>query len=398
MKHYLLILSAVIISLATAPICYADPISPSKSKEIANRFCASKHWGTKVGQMTNTIATRSSSENQPYYIYNTADDHGFVIVAGDDNMPAILGYSDESSFTGEGIPEALQDLLDSYKARYEIAKTETKTSATLASGEPDTTDTSVAPLIKTTWGQGAPYYNMCPIYFNGKRCYTGCVATAMAQVLYYFYCTQPSKMPDALNKAIPSYDYKTTWNKQQETVHVDGIPATDKINWKDMTESYNSSSTAAAKDAVAKLMIMCAASIKSDFYQGSTSACVLASAFKNADGKPITPGANDALNRYFSLSNKYKYKYFLSDNNTVLGMIKESLGRKSPVILSGQDKTKKSGHAFVVDGINGKDDVHINWGWDGRYNVTIQFRPSCNQTKNPEVILGIFCIGMAEVA
>lgn len=366
MKHHLLTLSTVIISLITlitTTICYAAPISPAKSKEIASRFFASRHLGSQAKQVVPSATTRAFSDSQPYYIYNAGNDNGFVIVAGDDNMPTILGYSDEGNFSAEDIPDALKSLLVCYSKRYQVAGAVSKKIAKSATLEGEGTWTAVEPLVKTKWGQGYPYNNMCPTFFTGTKCYTGCVATAMAQILYYFYCTQPDKIDDALTDAIPAYDCLTTWNGYG-SIHVDSILATNYINWKEMTNTYNSSSSTASKQAVSNLMIMCAASAQADFKQLSTSARVIASNFFNQYAEPIFPGANYALRKFFLLDNLSKSDF---SDEELLTIIKDNLKDKRPLLLSGEDSIY-GGHAFIVDGIDENQLVHVNWGWNGRYD------------------------------
>lgn len=369
MKHHLLTLSTVIISLITlitTTICYADPISPTKSKEIASRFFASRHLGSQAKQVVTSVATRASSDNQPYYIYNAGNDNGFVIVAGDDNMPTILGYSDKGNFSTDEIPTELANLLQSYTKLYALAKAN-KNIAKKASGG---SSTPIEPLLSTEWGQGSPYNNMCPKFFTGKRCYTGCVATAMAQVLYYFYCTQPEKMDDEIASSIPAYDCETTW-KGYGSIHVESISTDNYINWDAITDTYGSSSSEASKDAVANLMYLCAASVESDFKQNSTSApLVTFYQYEKPNGDPKNPGADYALSVYFSVQNSSDNTYLSETKFTddeLLDIIKSNLNDKSPILISGTDSIK-GGHAFIIDGIDDQENVHINWGWNGRYN------------------------------
>ena len=127
-------------------------------------------------------STRVSITQQPaFYIFNYGDD-AFVLVSGDDRMKPILGYSDKGTFTVENLPANIRSFLSSYV--YEMAALDDKASTIQKTSKITTRTTfptTVSPLLgDIMYNQSAPYNDLCP-----SSSVTGCVATAMSQVMRY---------------------------------------------------------------------------------------------------------------------------------------------------------------------------------------------------------------------
>ena len=133
----------------------------------------------------------ANGDTAPLYVFNTVGGQGFVVVAGDDCVDPVLGYTEKGSYDEDNMPENfrqwLQDMTDEMSLLVQLSPT---TAAAAPSMTPSYHD-AVAPLIRTQWNQGGAsatgsiYNTLCPIV-SGKHCITGCVATAAAQIMYYY--------------------------------------------------------------------------------------------------------------------------------------------------------------------------------------------------------------------
>lgn len=190
----------------------------------------------------------------------------------------------------------------------------------------------IAPLVQTTWGLRAPYYNLCPV-INGQHCETGCVATAMAQVMRYYQ--HPKESP-----AIPGY---TT---SAYHIVMDELPATT-FDWDNMTLTYGSGSTDAERTAVATLMLYCGAAVQMDYTPGGSAAW--------------ESDAMVALESLFgyALSTRELYRYMF-DDLAWENILYNELRKGRPIIYGGMPSGLE--HQFICDGYkNGK--FHFNMGW-----------------------------------
>ena len=189
----------------------------------------------------------SATDYDPYYVFERGNDEGFMIVSGDDQTIDVLGYTDEGTFDYDNLPPGLQDLLNDYAHQIE------KIQAGAPVLKAPATHPKVETLMTSKWSQGSPYNDNCPLD-AGKRSVTGCVATAMAQILYY----NRDKSVTETQAAIPGY---TTWTKG---IAVQGIAAGAPIDWNNMKDTYGSA-TDLQKQAVANLMLYCGVSVKMDY-------------------------------------------------------------------------------------------------------------------------------------
>ena len=255
-----------------------------------------------------------------YYVFNTVENNGFVIIASDDRMPEVLGYSERGSLDPKTAPCNVKWLLDYYdKAAANIRQVGAKARAVSRASKPD-----VRPLITTTWDQGAPYNDQCPEY-NGARCITGCVATAMAQVINY------NRWPQGQTKGVPAY---TTATAQ---ISVPELGPT-QFDWDNMTN-----------DDIARLMRYCGQSVKMDYGL-------------NDSGAFPTDEAS-ALVKVFGYSQTAHYaenaNYSEEDWEDLLY---NELAEQRPIVYNGWGTG--GGHTFVVHGYR-EGHFYINWGWSG---------------------------------
>lgn len=341
-KDYLLIAFATLTFLpATAEI-----VSRTEALKTAEEFLGSR--GLEVSSTEVRKAHGIQSAVEPYYVFNTTSDRGFVIIAGDDQVPAILGYTDSGSFDEENLPVNFRDWLESCALHIETLR---KYPTTEKSTWGDSSRESIAPLLTSSWNQDAPYNDRCPSFFTvDAHCVTGCAATALAQVMYY----HRAQGPDEVKAEIPAYSCRRNWDGYGH-VKVPAIPAGSLIDWGQIRDRYNSSSPQSQKNAVASLMLYCGAAINMDYANGSNGGSA-------AYNKDVPVG----LVKYFGYNPRTHYEmrnsYLIDD---WYEMIYNQLKDNGPVFYTGQT-SGNSGHAFVADGYSSEDNLfHINWGWGG---------------------------------
>ena len=284
---------------------------------------------------------------QRLYAVNFENNEGFVIVSGDDRLVPVLGYSDHGHFDFETMPDNARIWLEGLmaEAAAHAAKGEKLTSAAYVAKDVNDTKVAIAPLVSTSWGQGEPYNNTCPLY-NSIRTKVGCVATAMAQVINYHM--QHYNQPTNTAAKMPSY---TTSSFR---IGVSGVPAYSALPDKSLLlDRYTSKSTEAEQNAVAQLMLYCGTAVKMDYGTGSSSA--------------YTQNVAPACLTYFGCDNTVRvanrYDYTYSD---WIDLLYNELAAARPIVHGGH--ASGGGHAFIVDGYDGNGLFHINWGWNGTSN------------------------------
>ena len=339
------ILHILTLMLIMALPSHANPVGEQAALKKAQTFLKDKKRLSADEQLhlAYRSATAENADNAYFYVFNQSDGKGFIILSGDDRTVPVLGYAEQGSFDIDHLSPNVKWWMDYYQeAIKEVV--ENKWVNTPAHARP--TDV-IQPLLTTKWDQTPPYNGMCPV-INGAQCPTGCVATAMAQILYYHRC------PVGETAAIPGY---TTYSYKEE---LPSLPATI-FDWENMHNSYNSNSSQESKDAVAKLMQYCGQAVEMDYTPASSGA--------------QTDRLVTILPRYFkfpwTIHNVSREGYSIAQWDSLL--INE-LKNDRPVLYTGYTSAWE-GHAFVCDGYDGKGFYHINWGWsgaaDGYYRISV---------------------------
>lgn len=240
-----------ILSCLTAVVVMAEGIDRTAALQKAQRFMPGKQF--IAGKTMKAARAKAPRKNDAFYIFNAKDNGGFVIVSGDDRTTDILGYGEQGNLDVEAMPENMRCWLEDYACQIEALDTSL---ATPARRTEDASRAAIAPLVTAQWDQHAPYNYMCPdgnyvdFYEDGydasNRCITGCFATAMAQMMYYW------KWPETC----PALDSYTT---NDHTIK--GLPETS-FKWNLMKDTYTSNETGPSADAVAELMRYCGQAVK----------------------------------------------------------------------------------------------------------------------------------------
>jgi hypothetical protein len=291
----------------------------------------------------------SNDQDEPvYYIFDAEDNQGFVIVSADDVAKPVLGYSDDGCYDennlnfnywmdclSQEIASAIENNIpqsDEIKIQWESFLTGNTSSLRSSAA-------AIAPLVKTRWNQGAPFNNLCPV-IGSERTVTGCVATAMAQVMkYHNYPVRGTGSntytPPAVGRDLFADFGNTTYD------------------WGNMLDIYSDNTVGAPATAVATLMFHCGVAVNMNYDISSKGG----SAAHSSD-------AMKALTAYFGydLGIAHYYRDFLSYSQWTT-VIKTELNNNRPVLYNGQGSG--GGHAFVCDGYDANGLFHFNWGWGG---------------------------------
>ena len=359
MKRFTMIMALV---LMVAMPTFAERVTSETARRVATTFFNNN--GAKSVQLTD-ISKEAGFNNLYIFNGNTC----FVVMAADDCVQPILGYSLTGIFVAENMPSNVRGWLQGYNDEIRSAiEGQMRATAETTQLWKDLMDgnskaaratTVVAPLIQTKWNQNKFYNSLCPVASGGPQghAYTGCVATAMAQIMKYW--EYPSH-------GIGSHSY--TWNGQ--TLSADFGSTT--YDWENMVNYYDyyfddngtahslSNPTPAQITAVATLMYHCGISVDMNYGGGSSGA--------------NTADVVSALKTYFNYSPAIEYKsksnngtnYYTNDE--WIAMVKTELNESRPLQYRGQDPNSDSGHSFVCDGYDNNNYFHFNWGWAGHYN------------------------------
>lgn len=346
-------------SLLMPMVVMAGPRSFQQAKAIAEKQAAL--LGVTIDQKAMTKARKQGDKGEmnlsqeSYYVFPNANSKGFTIVSGDDRLPEIVGYSSQGSYDENNLPEGFVSFMKAYQNLYnkvnlgdaealknlaEIKAWRNKKNASAAS------TSAVAPLLgNIEWDQTSPYNNMCPKYDSVHVAATGCVATAMAQVMAYY------KYPKQLKADIPGYVNR--WNGIP--MEIPTITQEEGIyDWDNMLPKYNkeANATQQQKDAVAKLMYHCGAAVRMSYGPESGAAV-----------------SSSKLAKYFGYDADLMMD--LSRSSFTLDkwmqIIDAELAAGRPVLYGGQ--SSENGHQFICDGKDENGLYHINWGWSGNQNA-----------------------------
>ena len=290
---------------------------------------------------------------------------GFVVLANDDAIEAVVGVSNKPYTTDTNINPSFQWYLRAANAAIasRIASGHGYSGAIAPSAPlPD----HVEPLIKTRWQQEAPFNNDVQKDDKGKPYLVGCVAITMTQIMRYY------KYP-AEGKGSNSY----TMNGETLSADFSATP----YQWDKMLPIYEKGKyTDEEAKAVSELMRQVGISVNMDYKPGFSSS--------------YTMSAQNALINNFGYNpdmNRYTRNYY--SEQEWMDMVYKELSEQRPIYYSGNDSNWKNGHAFVIDGYNKDGKVHVNWGWggyqDGDFDIGILTPARSNYSYYQDMIVGI---------
>ena len=326
------LLSALTATVLAGSAAQAEILSPEQalSRAVSMPGGPAKVQSLTSKTMPQLLQTLADNGEPTVYLFGNTD--GYMVVSADDIAPAVLGYSDHS-YT---INPTLQWWLSEYGRQIEWARNAGISSSAQSKAAVNGNYEPIAPMTVTKWNQDAPFNDDCPTV-NGTHTVTGCVATALAQIMKYHNWPQTGT---------GSVSYTTTTQGLNVSVNF----GSTTYQWDEMLDVYDGTATTAQKDAVATLMLSAGASVQMDYTTSESSATSFA--------------AEQAMVNYFKYDKGitfYSRDYYTINqwNELVYNQLKEY----GPVQYSGQ--SNDGGHSFVCDGYSSDGYFHINWGWGG---------------------------------
>ena len=364
MKRYILFL------LIWPFLIQAAPVDPNVAQQVAQNFISSTSDSIYAQQPTRQLrklrrVAKQVTDNAPYYIFSCLQ---IVIYCFLNFLQELLqAYSLEIQEAVDNNLQATEDVVEAW-ATYRRAP------------QAPATTTAVSALIMTSWDQYPRYNNRCPSdpsfsYFGGHPT-TGCVATAMAQIMKYW--EYPKK----------GYGSKSYRSEYYGTLSANfGSTAYD---WDNMPLKLSSSTSSTQNNAVATLMYHCGVAVSMNYNsdgRGSSSAYVVDIGYGQAS-------AEKALTEYFGYASTVTGKKFDQSTTTAqwTNMLKTELNNKMPVLYAGYTPSG-GGHAFICDGYDSNNKFHFNWGWGGQANgyfsLTALTPGNYNFSQGQQAVIGI---------
>ncbi len=349
MHKFLLIVALGLFSYFSG---FSKEVKPKHAMSFAKAYFIENYNAANETPITDinlvlslTVTTQGTAD---YYVFNTKNQKGWIIISADDVVLPVLAYSFKSNYTENESNKAAIYFINQLQRQIQYARAEKMEQTADANSQwnqfknANTTKgiANVSPLLTTTWDQGC-YYNMyCPQDYSGycNRTLTGCVATSMAQIMKYH---------NYPNSGIGSYSYT---HPSYGTLSANFGATT--YNYSSMPNSLSSSTPLAQRQAVGTLMSHCGISV--DMNYGP-----------NGSGSNTTYALN-AMKDYF----KYDIEateQFKDDYSIInwMALVRESLDNSYPILYSGTDLAVGFGHAWVCDGYQSATMFHMNWGWGG---------------------------------
>ena len=332
-------LSLSVILMTLCFISFGKHVGQNDAQKVANNF-----YESLIGKGGYSLELLLDYSKQPLYnnFYIFKNDEGFVIVSADDRTIPILAYSTEGTFESENIPENLAYWLSGYEQAIQAIIDEQADPSEeivrqwqemLEGNLPQQKNVVIPELLSTKWDQHAPYNNLCP---SGTL--TGCVATAMAQIMKYW--EHPVHGTGSHSYIHPTYGTLSA-NFGNTT-----------YDWDNMHGTVTVASPYAEQLAVATLMFHCGVSVNMIYGTEASSAY-----------SEDVPYAIESYFGYNASNILYKSNY---SNSAWISLLKSELDAYRPIYYCGSGIY--GGHAFVCDGYDSDNKFHFNWGWSGNAN------------------------------
>ena len=348
MKKYLMSLLALVLGIG---MVQANPVNVSQAKYVGQQFVQANFQQSRQTDDLTLVYTGTSTRGDAcFYVFNVGS-NGFVMVSADDFYRPIIGYSDNHNFDTNINPELgymLNQLIASRTGRLTgkaAPKIAAEWQSVMNSGRLISRNGGRDKfyLVQTKWDQKDPYNLYCPEAANGPggRCYAGCVATAMSQMMKYWNHPIHGTGSHTYNSGGPGYpSYPGLSANFGETTY----------DWDNMPIYLSNNSPQEQIEAVATLMYHCGVSVNMMYAPDGSGA--------------YSQDVPQSIRQYFSYTNQAVYRSRDSYTYDVwASMLKESFDMGWPLYYSGQ--SSEGGHAFVCDGYDDNGLFHYNWGWSG---------------------------------
>ena len=319
-KHLILSFAVSVLSMV-GYTAQANPVDIRKAADIARQYLRQPVAVPTPG--TSTISTRSVAEAPAYHLFVSKEEQRFVIVSGESQMNEVVGYGKLSTGDVNALPPQVHALLQQYTETVRQVRSGQQPAASL----PKSLKRYVTPLVTAQWGQSYPYNSKTPV-INGKPTYTGCVATAAAQFLYFY-----------------------KWPKQRPALYVrkagdgDEADTSPTYLWEAMKDTREQMKDFRSVNAVGRLLVDVGKAIRITF------------------GTQASPSnieyTLDALQNDFGYTTRLLHRDRMQADEFREAIMQE-LSDGYPVMVCGGI------HAFIYDGYDRRGFIHANFGWDGQ--------------------------------
>ena len=365
-------ITTIALLLGASLCAWGNHVTPERALSIANEFVANgSHRAPSTATNTFTLshtAINTVDQATDFYVFNREGGNGFVIVAGDDAGTPVLAYSDHGNMDMDNLPCNVQYWLEQYQQQ----ELQLRQHPELAR-QPKTLSTSVEPLLTTKWNQYEPYNNLCPTV-DGEATYTGCGATALAQIMKYH------NWP---NKGIGSESYE--WEKGGVDLSMDFSQST--YQWDKMLDEYDydwekvndewikvPDYTDEQANAVATLMRDAGYAMHMNYGLDGSGANV--------------PNFIKAMYFHFDYDIEVQclFRDFYNPESWD-GILRKELVNSRPILYVGY--SENSGHYFIFDGYDSNGYFHVNWGWGGYEDGYFLSSATDDYIYNQEAVIGI---------
>ena len=383
MRRILLLSVSLLLAVTTV---FAERVSQADAALVANNFMnPTSVSGVKKAPARPMVLKAAAADDNQFYVYENASGEGWVMVAADDAITPILAYSKTGTFKTENQPANVKTWLGKYDTFIKkveedglVANEETSAMWNRLRKSPPSTpggNVVVDMLVQTQWDQDDPYWKLTPGSGSDKA-YTGCVATAMAQVMKYWEWPKKGTGSHTYQPVMDIFDNDDNYLRT-DTIYPGFLTVKfgeTTYDWDNMLNKYTSSATPAQENAVATLMYHCGVSAEmqygGDAYDGSGTYTI-----NYGDWDDPTCAQNsfpkyfgykrDGLTSYYRDGYTYQgTKYYDSWTDAAwTAMIKGELDKHHPIMYDGSGK--KGGHSFICDGYDDQNYFHFNWGWSG---------------------------------
>ncbi|MDR1602814.1 MAG: C10 family peptidase [Tannerella sp.] len=356
------------MALLSVTVVYAKKRTPAEAKALAVSFYGQQFSLRKaLAEPVFTLAyactdddyspasLRNAATEAYYYIFNTGDDEGFIIISGDDRADDVLGYATQGHFDIDVIPTNFRNWLSLYRSELKsLSETPELPQRTVYASHTFFDAVLLAPEIKpllgnTVWGQNVPFNALCPIIpETDTRAIAGCVATAMAQIMKFY--EWPAKGTGS-----------KTYISQKHHLRLNVDFSQTAYEWAQMRDTYVDGEFSEAElNAVATLIYHCGVAAEMNYsYVSGASQQIAAFGMKDYFNYATDM---QLLDRGFYATHEWYY------------LLKEELNASRPIFYVGS-RDDGTAHAFVCDGYDRNGLFHFNWGWagsgNGYFNVSI---------------------------
>lgn len=349
--------------LALIPMAgHAAEVTPQTAEQVARIFWNLHHDKDVAAQ--ELPMQRLDIPWDAFYIFAPVEGKGFVIVAADDRVRPVLAYSFHNAAMRDTVGRDMAWWLDGWQHQIDAARNEksdirnSEWQRLLEGGDTPSPLTALAPMVTTQWDQDNPYNDSCPsanVWGHTMHAATGCVATAMAQVMKYWnYPVRGTGTHTYYSTSVTGYG--SGFGNQTANF---GATVYD---WDNMPDRLTSVSSNVQKAAVATLMYHCGVACDMSYgtaYEGGSGAMI-----HNIPYMFIGHTLNGMV-KFFGYSSEAtgmdRIKY---DDSTWTVLVRGELDASRPIVYAGGDETS-GGHCFVCDGYDNENRYHFNWGWSG---------------------------------